>query len=174
MENWKEIEGFIGYEISDLGRVKSLKRKKWNGFAFQDIQEKMLALKIKPDGYVCVTLCNNGKCSVKSLHRLVALHFVDNPNNLPIVSHLDHNPQNCCASNLKWDTQLGNIQLSVKDGRFTRGEKVKNSKFTTTEVIEIRRKIENKEISQCKLAKELGVTQNCISEIVNRQTWRHI
>lgn len=174
MEIWKEIEGYEGYLISNLARVKSTKRKKWNGYAFQETQEKILSCKKQPNNYIQVGLCKNGICKTFSLHRLVALHFIDNPDNLPNVGHKDHNPSNCIADNLYWTTQYDNIHYSIEAGRFTKGEKVKNSKLTVTQVLEVRKRIKNKEISQGKLAKELGVTQNCISEIVNRKTWQHV
>ena len=174
METWTNIQNYEGYQISNLGRVKSLKRKKWNGFAFQDVQEKILSIKSQMNGYLQVNLCQNGICKSHSLHRLVAIHFIPNPDNLPNVGHKDHDPTNCAASNLYWTTQLENIHHSIEAGRFIKGEKVKNSKLTASQVREIRSKIKNKEISQCKLAKELGVTQNCISEIVNRKTWQHV
>lgn len=54
------------------------------------------------DGYLCVSLMNNGKQKTYKIHRLIAETFIPNPNNLPCVNHKDGNKQNNCVSNLEW------------------------------------------------------------------------
>lgn len=63
--------------------------------------------------YYTVTLCgDNGAHKKESVHRLVAKYFVPNPNNYPVVNHLDHNKQNNSSSNLEWTTTQKNIHHS--------------------------------------------------------------
>lgn len=174
MEIWKNVVGYENmYQVSNLGNVKSLKRKKWNGFDYQEVVEKFLSQKLH-QGYKYVNLCGFGKQKLIGVHRLVAIAFLDNPDSKRYVHHKDNNPSNNHVDNLEWCTQKENIGYSVAQGRFNQGELSARNKLTKEQVIEIRQKIADKTISQCKLAKELGVTQNCISEIVNRQTWKHI
>ena len=108
LEIWKPIKGFEGlYEISNLGRVKTIGRKAKNGTFFPT---KLLKLKPNKMGYILVALHKDGKIKRVGLHRLVAIHFIPNPNNYQIVNHLDRNPSNCRVDNLEWCTQSHNCR----------------------------------------------------------------
>lgn len=112
-EIWKDIPGFEGlYQISNLGRVKSL--PKMAGRRFQD--EHMIALVDVSGGYVGVQLYKNGKGKRYSLHRLVATSFIDNPENFPQVNHVDGNKKNNCVTNLEWCTAKENIRHAWDTG----------------------------------------------------------
>lgn len=107
MEVWKDIEGYEGhYQISNLGDVKSL------GFRNQKI-EKILTQRTNNQGYRVVGLNKKGKTKLVLVHRLVALAFIDNPNNCPIVNHKDENPLNNNADNLEWCTYSYNRTYSM-------------------------------------------------------------
>lgn len=96
-EQWKEIAGFEGlYKISNLGRVMSLDK---TGSKCEFI--KKLG-RDNSTGYLQVELWKNGKQSNKRVHRLVAIAFVDNPHNLPVVNHKDGDKMNAVATNLEW------------------------------------------------------------------------
>lgn len=96
-EVWKDIKGYEGkYQASNLWRIRSLNyaRRK---------QIRVLKPGIeKTRGYLSVTLLNKGKQKTKPVHRLVALTFIPNPNNLPQVNHKDENKLNNCVDNLEW------------------------------------------------------------------------
>lgn len=100
-EIWKPIKNYEGkYEVSNLGRVKSLQR--WSGKKFYD-REKILSLYTnKKNGYVYVMLAKENKEKNIRVHRLVAEAFIDNVNNLPIVNHKDGNRANNNVNNLEW------------------------------------------------------------------------
>ena len=103
MEQWKPIKGYEElYEVSNLGRVKSLPR---NGTIKE---EKILKQYVDRYGYLYVGLRNKKvkKCKV---HRLVAEAFIFNPNNLPQVNHKDENKQNNCVNNLEFCTSKYNV-----------------------------------------------------------------
>jgi len=87
-EIWVAINGFYGYHISNLGRVKSTK---WD-------KEILIKQSVSEKGYMQVTL--NGK--THRVHRLVAKAFISNPYNLPEINHKDENKMNNCADNLEW------------------------------------------------------------------------
>ena len=97
MEIFKDIKGYPGYQISNLGRVWSAKSRKYlagipNNAGY--LQVKMIAA--------------NGKRKNELIHRLVALHFVDNPDGKPEVDHIDRDRKNNNANNLRWLTKSEN------------------------------------------------------------------
>ena len=85
MENWKDIKGYEGlYQVSNLGRVKSLERNAYkpNGVARKK-EEKILASALNSNGYSFVNLYKNGKRKSMLVHRLVAMAFIENQENKP-------------------------------------------------------------------------------------------
>ena len=101
-EEFRPVAGYEKhYEVSNLGRVRSLKAG------------KVLKSGDNGIGYLIVGLNANGRKSFL-VHRLVAIAFIDNPNNLPKVNHKDGIKSNCEVSNLEWCTQKQNIEHSIK------------------------------------------------------------
>lgn len=95
-ELWKDIPGYEGlYQVSSLGRVRSLN---FNHHGYT----KILKQSITPRGYRNVSLWKNGIHKVFGVHRLIAMTFIPNPNNLPEVNHKDENTSNNCITNLEW------------------------------------------------------------------------
>lgn len=95
-EIWKAVVGYEGlYEVSNLGRVKSLPR---NGTC---MSEKILKYSIDK-GYRQVILSKNDKRKSAKIHKLVAMAFLPNENNFPCINHKDENKQNNDVSNLEW------------------------------------------------------------------------
>lgn len=92
-EIWKDIKGYEGkYQVSDQGRVRSLNYRKTG-------QTKILSLLKVSSGYLGVYLGHN---NLKLVHRLVAMAFIPNPNNLPCVNHKSMVRSENFASNLEW------------------------------------------------------------------------
>ena len=110
-EVWKDIEGYEGlYQVSNTGQVKSLNYK-GRGVV------KLLKQAINHNGYNYVILYKNGKTKHYSVHRLVALAFIPNPDNLPIVNHKDENPSNNNVNNLEWCTIAYNNNYGTRNER---------------------------------------------------------
>ena len=105
-EIWKDIKGYEGsYQVSNLGRVKSL------NYHREGI-EKIL----KIDGstqYKTVMLYRDGGGTRFLLHRLVASAFIPNPNNYPVVNHIDEDKSNNRVDNLEWCTQQYNVNYGT-------------------------------------------------------------
>jgi len=123
MEIWKDINGFEGYyQISNYGNVRSLDR--FDGIRNKKSQSIIPVLKY--NGYLQVGLRKNGTRKYLSVHRLVALHFIDNPENKTQVNHIDCNKQNNHVSNLEWVSSKENLLHARKHGlrdNMPRGEK---------------------------------------------------
>lgn len=113
-EIYKDIKGFEGYyQISNMGNVKSLG-------SYNNRKEKILTLenaKSKNITYKRVKLHKNKVVTRFLVHRLVALHFIDNPENKPQVNHIDNNTHNNMYSNLEWCTGSENMKHSMEQGR---------------------------------------------------------
>ena len=94
-EIWKPIKGYEGvYEVSSYGRVRSLARMRIDRMGRRKpIPEKMLKMHDRK-GYDSVTLQDMGRKAIMSVHRLVAMAFIPNPDNLPVINHRDENPKN--------------------------------------------------------------------------------
>ena len=96
MEDWREIEGFPGYFVSNQGNVR--------GVRWSDRNRKLT--KNKTTGYLQVSCGQNTKFDV---HRLIARAFCENPNNHPVVDHINHIRHDNRADNLRWVTQSQNV-----------------------------------------------------------------
>ena len=108
MEHWKSIAGYEGlYEVSDIGRVKSLKYGK----------EKILKPGKDRGGYLQVSLCKDGHVKTARIHRLVAEAFIQNPNNLATINHKDEVKTNNAVSNLEWMSMKDNINYGTHNKR---------------------------------------------------------
>ncbi len=114
---WKDIIGYEWlYQVSDCNEwVKSL--YDW-WYMHKNLREKILKIDISNKWYWKVRLYNWKKNKSYSIHRLVALNFIPNPDNLPIVLHKDNDRLNCHKDNLKWGTQSENIKQIYIDWRW--------------------------------------------------------
>ncbi len=102
-EEWRSIDGFIDYQVSNIGRVRNSKtgrilKPRYRG---------------KKMNYQSVALYNGGGQVNFSIHRLVANEFIPNPENKQQVDHIDGNKENNVYTNLRWATnsenQINNI-----------------------------------------------------------------
>ena len=131
-EFWRDIKGYEGlYQISNLGRVKSLHRKYINQYGeFGEKEEFIKKQKLSAfnksqkdtKGYFVVSLANNDRGKWVRVHRLVATAFLPNPHNLPEVNHKDGNKQNNNVDNLEWVTRSQNNLHAWRTGLREKGE----------------------------------------------------
>lgn len=130
-EVWKDISGYEGiYQVSNLGRVKSLDREishlnRWGSMQSQKIRGRILTAKASHDNYMDVVLCKGGRSETKLVHRLVAIAFIPNPDNLPQVNHKDENPRNNAVTNLEWCTAEYNSNYGNRNAKLSCSQKGK-------------------------------------------------
>ena len=119
MEIWKDIKGYFGkYQISNKGNIRSF--SKWSNGRIL----KGGLTKGNPNPYRFIALVGSGRKDIKHkyIHRLVAEAFIDNPNNLPEVNHIDGNTLNNNVENLEWCTHHQNMIHASNMGTLSKGQ----------------------------------------------------
>lgn len=171
IEIWKWVDGYDEtYQVSNLGRVCS----------FNGTMKKQSGSLGPRSRYKYVTLYKDNIGTKIAVHRLVALHFVPNPNNYPYVLHKKNDRSNNQATNLKWGTQTHNIADAKAHGTYRKpprklGTDQWNSKLTPAEVLKIR-EIQNSGvwISQERLAAKFGISRGTLRAVLKGTSWRHV
>ena len=178
-EIWKDIVGYEGfYLVSNLGNVKSIDRYVKHNYG--DLSRRIQKggnrnLIFNSDKYYCVSLGKNGKSKTFTVHRLVAIAFLENPLNLAIVNHKDGIKTNNHYTNLEWCTAQQNTQHATENNLIPFGENHGMSKLTDMQVLEIREKYKPKGVySSYRLAVEYNVSRVLINQVVRRKIWKRV
>lgn len=176
-EQWKEVGGFDGYQVSNFGRMKSVDRCVYNPAQGVHKMQKGRILKQQTAyyGYKYIDMSVKGKKKPYLVHRLVAKEFIDNVNNYPYVCHKDDNPSNNFFYNLFWGTQKMNMDDMKSKGR---GVKPEDKNFAKLNIYQVRvikhfANIPNR-ITTHVLANMFNVDTSTITRIWTNKTWKHI
>lgn len=126
-EGWKPIPGYEGlYEVSDLGRVKSLDKalhsSRWGGV--RKWPEKVLKANANNSGHLYVMLWKDKRQTKSYVHRLVLEAFVGPAPTGHEACHWDDDPTNNHIDNLRWDTRTNNLADMVRNGKNHNARKV--------------------------------------------------
>lgn len=171
-EIWKDIKRYKGfYQVSSLGRIKSLSRRvrKYNGYKIN--KERILKDTKHSIGYRQVTLCKKGVTKTFLVHRLVADAFVDNPLKLSQVNHRDTNKTNNIWVNLEWTDAVGNLTHAVANKLIPLGEDMYKSTVSNTDVLKICDLLDAKELSHEEIADKFGIKRGVVSAINAGISW---
>lgn len=160
-EEWKPIKGYEGiYEISNMGRVRSLEFKRDNK-SNNRTKKRLLQPHINKNGYQKTTLTDrNGNKKTYRIHRLVAIHFIDNPNGYNIVDHINTNRADNRYFNLRWVTHEENMNndktIEKRIGANTRA----------VIVLDRSGNIISKELGVCETAEKIGIGASFLFELL--------
>lgn len=176
-EIWKDVKGYVGlYQISNLGRVKSLPKRipRFGGKSLEVTKIKYLKHQ-NHNAYPYVNLYKNKKSRRFSIHRLIAIHFIPNPENKPQVNHIDEDPANYSISNLEWVTPKENMHHSFDKiyGSIPAGENNKAAIMDDMKVLTCYTLNKNHTSNQS-LSVLYGVGNPKISQIRNGRVWKHL
>lgn len=170
-EEWRPIKGFEGkYEISSIGRIKSLPRK-------GRPKGGILGKHYNTCGYVTcgLALGKTGHGKTLTVHRLVAIAFIPKPSGNVEVNHKNGIRDDNRVENLEWITHQQNIKHAFDIGIKSQiGEKCPRSILKNNQVIEIRDKYQYGVITQSMLAREFGVSKSTIKNILSGRQWKHL
>ena len=115
-EIWKDIPEYEGfYQVSNLGRIRR--------------NNNILKVRDNGYGYLTVNLCKNNKIKRKYIHRLVALAFLPNKDNLPQVNHKNENKQDNRVENLEWCTPKYNANYGDRNKKCTIAKRILQGKL---------------------------------------------
>lgn len=164
-EEWRPVDGFEGYEVSNLGNVRSW-RTKGNHFGTLRKEPRLLKLIDNGVGYRVVQLAVMGNVEKKYVHRLVADAFLSGPASQEIA-HWNGIRSDNRAENLRW--------ASVKENQANRKRHgTHGSRFTENEVRAIREAYELGFVTERQLAHHFGVSPTHVGRIVRGETWSHL
>lgn len=178
-EVWKDISGFLGvYQVSNLGRVRSLDRKIYtqNGKLHSSTKGKVIKHFKTKEGYHRVQLCLNGRNKKFLVHRLVAQSFVPNDTLKLEVNHKNANKDDNTASNLEWVTRKENVKHSFELNLVYRdkGEQRYNAKLNDDIVREMRKLYNTGDYKISFIAKLFNVDRKTASCAIKKVTWKHV
>jgi hypothetical protein len=179
-EVWKDIKNYEGlYQVSNLGRVKSLVRSNGITRGGRKATKKEKILKNSKHGicYRGVRLRKDNKTTNFYIHRLVAEHFIPNYHNKKTVNHIDFDTTNNVVSNLEWASYKENIKHAWDNGACNPhgayGESHGHATLKEKDVVDIYKMfIDNPKYNARLLALRYQVNTSTIYRIKNKSTWK--
>ena len=158
-EVWRDVKGYEGlYQVSNMGRVKSLERKNNYG---RTVKERILKPAFDGWGYLVVTLCADGKRKNLMVHRLVCEAFNDNRDEKPEVNHINEIKTDNRACNLEWCTRIENLTHGTRSERSAKTLSKPICQYTLDE------KIVKTWASLTEVKRQTGFGQSHISQVAN-------
>jgi len=156
------------YQVSNLGTVISKDRV----ITFSDGRKRFYkSIKVKQKktvyGYMVAPVAVNRKAQHLFVHRLIAIHFIPNPDNKPFINHIDCNKSNNSIDNLEWCTHKENSIHAQDNGLYTRGEDHFKTNISKEDVLYIKASKER----GCDLAKKFNITPSSVCDIRKGNTW---
>lgn len=170
-EVWRPVVGYEGlYEVSNLGRVRRLPGKTWNGRVWVSREGQLRKLQIAKTGYLAVDLKRAGVRKTFTVHTLVLTAFVGPRPAKYECRHLNGVRTDARLCNLAWGTPRQNDEDRKRHGTFVQGEKHGAAKLTEEEV----RQIRSLSCTHQVIAERFNVSQSLVSMIRSRKRWRHV
>jgi hypothetical protein len=173
-EEWRPVVGYEGYyEVSNLGRVRSLDRvvKRPRG-SMHLHKGRVLQVQYSKGGYVCVYLRNGTDGpKTKSVHRLVAQAFIPNPKNKPQVNHKNRVKNDNKESNLEWCTREENMRHALETGFRVSIEVTESTYLNSESVLAICELLDTTNLAHAEIASKFNVNPDTVSSINTGHNW---
>lgn len=166
-ERWRAVPGFPGYEVSDAGRIRSMRK---HGFAAAPQTPRMLRPSDDAHGYLRVYLRRDGRTFSRKVSWLVLEAFVGQRPRSNDACHNDGNRRNDALQNLRWDTRAGNLADALLHGTRPRGGRIGTAKLTDDSVRAIRAALAAGQ-SQATVAARHHIEQTTVSKIKRGTRW---
>ena len=156
-EVWRDVKGYEGlYQVSNMGRVKSLGRKDRFG---RVIKERILEPAVTHNGYLRVGLHVDGKRKMLRVHRLVCEAFHENPDNKSEVNHVNEDKTDNRACNLEWSTRTENCNHGSRNERVAKALSKPIGQFSLDgKLIKVWQ-------SACEVRRQAGFNQGYVSAV---------
>lgn len=160
---WKNIKGYSGYQASDLGNIRSVRRN----------EPRILKTRLHGK-YLTVQLYIDGKRVERNVHRLVAKTFIPNPENKPCVNHINGIKTDNRVENLEWATYSENTQHALSNGLKKSGQDNYNATITNEMAFWCRSvyKPRDKNFGLHALSMKLNVDVNVIRSVVHGESYK--
>lgn len=160
----------VDYIVRDDGKVFSTKNV-GRGKFHQEIKQR-----IDADGYPTITVGSNRDRRSMRVHRLIAMAFIPNPNNLTDVDHINNDRTDNRVCNLQWLSHSDNVKRIPKAvaSSARRGSNNGRSKLSEDTVKEIRNLYDSGAKNISELSREFNTPWSTINNIVKRYTWKHV
>ena len=173
IEKFKPVKGYTGiYEISNLGRVKSLSRViERNDGNTRVTEDRIILPFLTKCGYHQIVLCKDGVRKKHLIHRLVANAFIENPDKLPIINHKDENKLNNRVDNLEWCSAYYNLRYGKMQAKLVKIDVI-DSKGDIIEVVDGIRECERKYSISKYLIKQSSNGKDLIREGKNKYNFK--
>ena len=180
-EEWRDVPDYEGYyQVSNLGRIKSLtrtyKRKNHNGEHEVKVRERIIRTRVGKNGYAYFVACKpKQKDKTLTVHRLVGLTFLkDSYFEGAIINHINGVRDDNRPENIEWVDYSQNSIHGIMYGNHKTGSECNWAKLTKEDVDFIRENYEyrGKVWNTCTLAEKFGVDRRSIGDIVNHRRWK--
>lgn len=174
-EVWQNIAGYEGlYQVSDLGRVRSLDRVVLRSGKPLRLRGRILQAGRVKAGYLLVVLCREGREVSRFVHDLVLETFRGPPSRRQQCRHLNGDPSDARLENLAWGTPVQNQADRVLHGTSNRGSRNGQSKLSEADALEIRHLWGTGDLSLQEIGNRFQVSKSAVWGIVHGKDWSHL
>ncbi|WP_375292174.1 NUMOD4 motif-containing HNH endonuclease [Sphingomonas melonis] len=174
-EEWKPVAGFDGYEVSNLGRVRSYRSLNGRG-PLKSEPHILKPSKFAGKKYLRYGLQAPGGMVSKRAHHLVLETFVGPRPPGCDGLHADDDQTNNALSNLRWGTHADNVEDKIRNGKQIKGSEVHRAVIDEVAAARIKAKLanDNSRGSVARIAREENVSRTVVSSIKFNKTWKHV